>query len=63
MSYIVKSPIISLTQLVDSIYEPVSLLPAFTEVILNNNRMIYDPFRTFSILNPLIPAFMWKNQI
>jgi hypothetical protein len=56
MSLFVNSPIVSLSPLYDEVYQPVSLMPLATDILLEN-RIVYDPFRTFSSYFPLSPVF------
>ena len=57
MSLIFNSPIFSLSPIYGTIYEPASILPITTQVILNNDKIIYDPFRTFNTLLPYAPSY------
>jgi len=57
MSFLVDTPIISLSPIVSAVYEPVSLIPLSTRILIDDTQILYDPFRTFNILFPRIPAF------
>ena len=57
MSLLFDTPIISLSPIVTSIYDPVSLLPLPSQIIFSEDRILYDPFRTFTTFFPRIPAY------
>jgi len=57
MSLIFNSPILSLTPIVDSIYDPVSFIPITTQLLIDDTRVLYDPFRTFSLYFPTVPVY------
>lgn len=52
MSLLVNSPIISLTPLVNSLIDPVALLPVATQIMLQPDIIYYDPFRTYDTIIP-----------
>lgn len=52
MNLLVNSPIISLTPLVNNMYNPVSLLPVATQIMMEPNLIFYDPFRTYDMIMP-----------
>jgi len=56
MSLIINSPIVSLSPLYDSVYEPVSLMPLVSDIILEN-RIVFDPYKTVSSLLPFTPLY------
>jgi len=56
MSLIIDSPFISLSPFINSLYEPVSLFPFPSQIIIDDRPVLYDPFRTFTTFFPTIPA-------
>jgi hypothetical protein len=57
MSLLLSSPIISLSPIIDAVYEPVSLLPLPSQILISDRQILYDPFRTFDLFFPTVPAF------
>jgi hypothetical protein len=57
MSLLLSSPIISLSPIIDAVYEPVSLLPLPSQILVSDRQILYDPFRTFDLFFPTVPAF------
>jgi hypothetical protein len=55
MSILFKSPTISLTpmpSLMTSIIEPVSMIPVIADILLDQSKIFYDPFRTYGTYMP-----------
>ena len=55
MSIFLNSPTISLTpipSLMTSIIEPVSMIPVIANILLDQSKIFYDPFRTYGTYMP-----------